>query len=280
MSLQDMQEHFMDYPIEVSIETQALCNAACTFCPYPTIDRKGVKMPDEVLNRLVDEMISWDRGVYFSPFKLSEPLLDKRVIPLCERINRESEKIVLRIFSNGSALTPVNIAKLAGLKRLSYVWVSLNEYRPEEYEKLMGLSFERVAKNLDYLHSVEDFPHKVMLSCVGFPNEEFRRYCFDRWHKFDSMAIKKDAWLGFTDAQFPDIPDTGCSRWFELSITSTGKVVTCCMDAGDNPAYHIGDVNTQTLHEVYNAPRWRDRREALVSRKALDDSSPCSRCSY
>jgi hypothetical protein len=28
--------------------------------------------------------ISWQRQIYFSPFKLSEPLLDKRTIPLCE----------------------------------------------------------------------------------------------------------------------------------------------------------------------------------------------------
>src|SRR3954469_20205557 len=142
MSLQAMQQQFMDYPIEVSVETMALCNARCTFCPYPTLDRKGEKMSDELLNKLVDEMISWDREMYFSPFKLSEPLLDKRLIPLCERINKASDKIALRIFSNGSALTPANIDAVAKLERVACLWVSLNEYRPEEYEKLMGLKFE------------------------------------------------------------------------------------------------------------------------------------------
>jgi MoaA/NifB/PqqE/SkfB family radical SAM enzyme len=110
MSLQAMQAAFMDYPMEVSVETMALCNARCTFCPYPTLDRKGEKMPDALLDKLADEMIGWDREIYFSPFKLSEPLLDKRLLPLCERINAQSDKIVLRIFSNGSALTPQNIA--------------------------------------------------------------------------------------------------------------------------------------------------------------------------
>jgi hypothetical protein len=36
----------MDFPTEVTIETQAICNAACTFCTYPTMERKGNKMPD------------------------------------------------------------------------------------------------------------------------------------------------------------------------------------------------------------------------------------------
>ncbi len=275
--LEEMQAEFMDYPMEVTVETQALCNARCTFCPYPTLDRKGEKMSDELLNKLVDEIISWDRLMYFSPFKLSEPLLDKRVLPLCERINRESDKIVLRIFSNGSALTPKNLEGLAKLKRLSYLWVSLNSHIPEEYEKLMGLPFERTAKNLDYLHSL-DFPHQVMLSCVGYPNEPFRRYCFERWPKFSSMAIKKDAWIDFTEAQIKEVPDTACSRWFELNVISSGAAVTCCMDSGENKEYHLGDLNTQTLFEVYNSPRWRDRRVSLISRRLLGD--PCQKCSY
>lgn len=279
-ALRTMQAAFMDYPMEVSVETMALCNAACTFCPYPTIDRKGEKMPDALLNRLVDEMISWDREMYFSPFKLSEPLLDQRVLPLCERINAASDKIVLRIFTNGSALTPARVEGLTKLKRVAQLWVSLNSHIPEEYEKLMGLRFEQTAKRLDYLHSVE-FPHAVMLSTVGYPNEDFRRYCFDRWPNFESMAIKKDAWLGYTDAQVTEVPDTGCSRWFELSITARGTVSHCCMHDGVDTKYNIGDVNTQTLYEVYNAPRWRERRESLVSRKTLDlASSPCASCTY
>lgn len=276
-----MQRQFMEYPMEVSVETMALCNARCTFCPYPTIDRKGEKMPDELLSRLVDEMISWDRLMYFSPFKLNEPLLDKRTLPLCERINQASDKIVLRIFTNGSTLTPANIAGVARLKRVAYLWVSLNSHIPEEYERLMGLKFEQTAAKLDYLHSIDDFPHAVMLSTVGYPNEDFRRYCFDRWPKFQSMAIKKDAWLGFTEAQVTEVPDAGCSRWFELSVTARGTVSHCCMDDGDDPRWTIGDVNTQSLYEVYNAPRWRERREHLVSRKSLDSSnSPCAGCTY
>ena len=276
-----MQKEFLDYPMEVSVETMALCNARCTFCPYPTLDRKGEKMSDELLNKLVDEMISWDRQMYFSPFKLNEPLLDKRTLPLCERINKSSDKIVIRLFTNGSALTPDNIAGIAKIKRVSQLWVSLNSHIPEEYERLMGLKFEITAKRLDYLHSLEDFPHSVMLSCVGFPNEEFRRYCWERWPKFESMAIKKDAWLGYTEAQFADIPDTACSRWFELSITARGTAAMCCMHDGQDTRYNIGDTNTHSLYEIYNAPRWKDRREGLVSRKTLDTAdNPCSRCSY
>lgn len=115
-----------------------------------------------------------------------------------------------------------------------------------------------------------------MLSTVGWPNEEFQRYCAERWPKFGTFVIKKDAWIDYTDPQFGGVPDTPCVRWFELSILSDGKVSLCCMDGTGK--YPIGDVNTQTMLEVYNAPAWRERREKLLSRKQVPE--PCNRCSY
>lgn len=266
---------WLDQPIEVSIETFSKCNARCTFCPYPELERINTKMSDEMLDRLVGELSAMKRTRYVSPFKVNEPLLDKRLIPLCERINEECPHIQIRIFTNGSPLTPDKIEAIGKLKNVAHLWISLNSHIPEEYEQLMGLNFERTAANLDYLHSI-DFPHPVMLSAVGFPNEPFRRYCFERWPDFNSMAIKKDAWIDFTDPQSPEVPDAPCMRWFELSIMADGRVSLCCMDGKGE--HTIGDLNAQTMLEVYNAPFWRERREKMLSRKAVDD--PCNRCSY
>jgi MoaA/NifB/PqqE/SkfB family radical SAM enzyme len=30
---------YLDFPVHVHLETNALCNAACNFCPYPTLER-------------------------------------------------------------------------------------------------------------------------------------------------------------------------------------------------------------------------------------------------
>lgn len=273
------REH-AEYPREISIETMALCNARCTFCPYPTMDRKGTKMPDELLNKLIDEMIEWNRPLFFSPFKVNEPFLDARVLPLLERLSASAPKIVMRIFTNGSPLTVDKIDRLAKLKRVAHLWISLNSHIPEEYEQIMGLDFEQTAKKIDALHA-RNFPHKVMLSTVGFPNEDFRRYCFERWPDFESLAIKKDSWLGFTDPQYEiEVPDKPCTRWFELSIMATGKVAHCCMHDGTDERFNIGNLNQQTMLEVYNSQFWRERRMQLQSRKALDSRSPCANCSY
>lgn len=269
---------YLDQPKEISVETLARCNAACTFCPYPTLERIGTQMPTETVYRLIDEMATWKQPFHFSPFKVNEPFLDKRLRDFCERFLAKCPAGHLRLFTNGSALTFANVEWVAKLDRLEHLWISLNEYRPEEYKALMGIPFERTAKNLDMLHEEVDrgaFPHKVMLSCVGFPNEPFRRYCFDRWPLFDSTAIKKDAWIDFTDPQVNTIPPLPCIRWFELSIMADGKVALCCMDGTGE--YAIGDITQRTMLDVYNSPVWRERREGLWSRKRVD---PCSRCTY
>jgi len=268
--------HYMDQPIEVSIETLTVCNAACTFCPYPTLDRKGNKMSDSLINRLIDEMAEFDKPFAFSPFKVSDPLLDKRLIPMLKKVN-EKTRATIRIFTNASALTWDKAEQLNNIDNLE-LWLSVNEHREKEYKNLMNLDYQRMLKNVDQLHG-SDFRHPVKVLRVG-ADEDFYKFCMTRWPFFEVKLIKKDGWLGFTKADNTEVPDTWCSRWFELSITSEGMASHCCMHDGSDPKYNIGDVNKQTLLEIYNSPHFRERRELGLSRLDLDDKSPCSKCTY
>jgi radical SAM protein with 4Fe4S-binding SPASM domain len=269
--------HHKTQPYEVSIETQALCNARCTFCPYPTLERKGTKMSDELLDRLMAEFTTWTQPFYFSPFKVNEPFLDKRLIPLCEKFNETVPQGGLRLFTNGSALVDKHIEGVAKLQRVAHLWISLNEHEPDAYEATMGLNFDNTTHRLDRLHEYVEggaFPHKVVVSRVGM-NQDFILYVIDRWPRFQPAIIKRDAWIDFTNADNLEVPDGPCGRWWELNIMADGKVALCCMDGTGE--YSIGDVNTQTMLEVYNSPSYRAMRD-LASRKGAGD--PCSRCSY
>lgn len=270
---EELNQYYLRQPHEVSIETLALCNARCTFCPYPTLDRIGTRMPDELLDRLIDEMAAFQQPVYFSPFKVNEPFLDERLIPLCEKFLEKSPLSVVRLFTNGQPLTDAKLDGVARLKRVAHLWVSLNSHDPDEYERVMGIKFALTVKRLDRLHE-RDFPHPVVVSGVGV-GQDFIDYVQDRWPKFRVAAIKKDAWIDFTTADNSIVPNVPCGRWWELNIMATGKVALCCMDGTGE--YAIGDINTQTMLEVYNAPALLRRRERIMTRKT---ESPCNRCTY
>lgn len=271
---------YMDQPYEVSLETLALCNAACIFCPYPTLERKGTRMPDELITRLMNEMAQWEKPFYFSPFKVNEPFLDKRVVTICESMTQATQAW-LRLFTNGTPLTGDLITEIASLSRVAHLWISLNAHEPAEYERIMSLPFDRTCRRLDDLHARVQwgaFTHPVVVSKVTTGNAldfQFQSFCHTRWPAFAVHFIKQDGWLGFVEPASPDIPDTPCGRWFELSIMASGVVSLCCMDGrGDFP---IGNVRDQRLIEVYNSPGWRDRRERMLSRR---DIHPCKTCTY
>jgi MoaA/NifB/PqqE/SkfB family radical SAM enzyme len=274
-ALEFLRGNYLDQPLEVAIETQAVCNARCIFCPYPTIERKGTKMSTELVYRLIDEMAEWDKPSIVSFFKLSEPLLDKRLHDFHQRYNERCPEGALRIFTNGSPLTAARVDEIATLRNVEHLWISLNSHDAGEYERIMGLPFARTAERLDELHA-RDFPHPVVLSKVGMHGaHSFRLYCKNRWPKFGCFVIKQDRWIDFTDADYPQVPATPCSRWFELSITATGVVSLCCMDSEGKHA--LGNVTDSTMLEVYNAPHWRKRRELMQSRKEVN---VCKGCSY
>lgn len=276
-----LRNSYLHQPVEVSFETLALCNARCVFCPYPTLDRKGVEMPSDMISGMIKQMAEFQMPFSISPFKVNEPFLDKRLIPICQEINASIPHASIRLFSNGQPLTTEKLTQVNQLHSIEHLWISLNSIDPVEYHELMGIHLRLTLQRLDQLHRmVQDgnFCHPVVLSKVSrnpLHEHHFKSYCADRWPNFRVYIIKQDGWLGFVPPAHPSIPDTPCVRWFELSILATGIASLCCMDGkGEFP---IGDFNKQSLLEIYNTPAWKERREKLLSRHTVH---PCSTCTY
>ena len=116
----NLSKHYMDQPAEVALETISLCNAACTFCPYPTLDRKGEKMSGWLLDKCIEEMMDFKVPFFFSPFKVNEPLLDPRFFDICRTVEAAT-LAYFRIFSNGAALIQRRIDEIASLQRVEHL---------------------------------------------------------------------------------------------------------------------------------------------------------------
>ena len=76
------------YPKIVHIETQAVCNAKCSFCEYDSLSRKGKKMSDENIKKIISDLsvIPSSRNVQIQPYKISEPFLEKRLPWIADEI--------------------------------------------------------------------------------------------------------------------------------------------------------------------------------------------------
>ena len=273
---------YMDFPAEVTIETQAVCNAKCNFCPYPTMERQGEKMSDELIEKIIEDLkeVPSDLPFSISPFKVSDPFLDKRIFSILEKINLSLPQGQLRLFTNGSPLTEKIIEKIALVQNVTHLWISLNESDPVEYEKVMGLPFFKTIEKLDLLHQYvsEGYPHKVTLSRVvdsSHRDAAFSNFVSTRYPLFECFLIGRSDWTGQVNLDLnKKVPQTACGRWYELSIMASGKVALCCMDGEGK--YVVGDVNTDSVLNIYNSPDYRKMRQYTFTRLAAAD--PCTTC--
>lgn len=277
-----LRQRYASQPFEVSIETLALCNAACSFCPYPTLERQGTKLPMDLITHMIGQMKSWTEPFFISPFKVNEPLLDVRMPEICAGIEQELPLAKIRLFTNGSPLTAAVLEWIGALTSLDGLWISLNSCDAQEYGDLMKLSYEITATRLDRLHrGVQEgtFPHNVTVSRVATDdsqkNLEFVRSVARRWPRFQPCIIKRDGWLGYVEPSNSRIPRSGCARWWELNITAEAKAVLCCMDGKGE--YVLGDAAAQPLLEIYNQPHLQERRLRARTREGIE---PCARCTY
>ncbi len=264
---------YMKYPFHVHMETLALCNASCEFCPYSTLERRGTKMPDSLIDKIIDDLTAIPSDVAFqlSPFKVNEPLLDKRLYKILEKINIRLPHAHLTLTTNASILNEKHLEKLCRVGNIHYLWVSLNEHRPQQYRQVMNLPYEKTINNLNRIHAWKGqgkIPFNIMLARVSTDCQEdiaFRDWVSRQYPLFLSCIVPRGDWLGQVQRKFEcQIPDVGCIHWFELSITATGKVAHCCMDG--HCRYPIGDVNTTHILDIYNAPSFRKLRESADSR--------------
>ena len=283
-----LRRHYYDQPHEVSIETLAHCNARCGFCPYGSLGREGERLEDGVIERLIEEMSTWRMPFYIAPFKVNDPLLDPRMVDICQDIERRIPQAKIRLFTNGSALTGYHRTWIANLKHLDELWISLNSCEPVEYHRMMKLNYLQTARRLRELHDALEFPHRVTVSRVAtggedghgqlIPDAADLQFVADvkrDWPRFHPFLIKRDGWLGAVQAGQTTIPKTPCARWFELSVTATGTVALCCMD-GQNQ-FPIGSIHERTLMEIYNQPHLKKRRLYADTREGIE---PCQRCTY
>jgi hypothetical protein len=280
--LKQVRERCLDYPLKVTIETYALCNAACTFCAYPSLQRKGEKMPEHLFAKILDDLADrpgrWPDT--FGLFQVNEPFLDRRIFSFARQVFDRFPLSKLNFNSNASPLNEEVTHKLLATPNVHLLTISLNDHRPEEYEKTMRLPFHRTVANVRRLHQLREagpLPFTVRISRVGDDtpaDDEFQDWVRHEFPLFEVIVIARADWMGLAPETPFDVPDVGCLQWFQLRFLPSGREAYCCQDGEGR--YGVGDVNQQHALDIYNHPDRRRLREGLPSRKQVDVCRKCS----
>ena len=258
---QAFQSVYMDYPMIVHLETIALCNAKCGFCPYETMERQGVKMSDDLIVKILNDLRDIPPNVPFSinPYKVSEPFLEPRLFDILEAIIHNIPNAKIGFITNASPLTEKKIKLLSEIdpSRFTPFKVSLNTLDPVEYESIMKIPLEKTLKRLDVLHTYVSkgiFKPRVDITRVANDiksDTQFIAQVKSRYPNFNVYINHRNDWIGKVELENAktQIPNVPCRRWFDLSITATGQVAMCCMDS--EAQYPKGDVNHQRIEKTH-----------------------------
>jgi hypothetical protein len=231
---------------QVLIQTQNQCNYACTFCANRDVERPFHRMPEDLFDRIVDNL----RRLQYSGTVVlnlqNEPLMDGRLLSLIDAAVAMLPRARLLLHTNTSLLSTAKLERLAA----AGVRCILNIYREEDRRNF----------------SAGDLPSRLRRRVVVYDKTS--------WSAATPDLLN---WAGnASEMPVPQPPLTEfCPRPFTmLCITSLGKVVLCCLDWRHE--WIMGDAAEDSLEDI-----WVGERFHAIRRKLLDGDRSgvlCSRC--
>jgi radical SAM protein with 4Fe4S-binding SPASM domain len=260
------------YPREINLETTNFCNLRCISCPQRgEMTRKKGFMKMDLFKKIINESSGNVRNIQLHLF--GEPLLHPDIIP--QLVYAKKKGIALSIFTNGALLNEKLSKALS--KYAERVVISFNGATKETYEKIQkGSNFEKTMKQiaafLSYVKKHKGCNVKLKFLQMG-ENEKEAKDFLKQWGHYRARninvtVVKEHDWAG----QLSNLPSWEehlkkrypCFLlWKAMAIGWNGDVGLCCYDF--NFPYIVGNLNKQTIKEVWNGPEQRRIREIHLS---------------
>ena len=259
--------------MHLQIEVVNICDAACCFCPYPTMQRPKGTMGMDLFKKIIDEATTLPLVDHITFTGLGETLLDKFLFERIAYTRKKMPKVMLDIYSNGSQLTKEKVDRLID-EGLSVLYVSLNAINAEKRQQIMyphkpeHKDFDRVCELLDYAIERGKGKMRTVVKAIVSKDlmelgdsEEFEQRWNGRTSNGGNAFLHLEGnWAG---AVWPMRikPVSACVRALQqIMVLRDGRVSLCCFD-GEGQVI-LGDLNTQTIKEVFNGPKATGIREA------------------
>jgi len=240
-------------PKILQIETTNACNATCVMCPHSFMKRKTRVMNLKEFKKILDNVMkNYPLIERLTINGFGEPLLDKGMIEKIDYANKRYPKLKIDIYTNASLLTKKLADELLE-RKLGRMTFSINGAEKEDYEKIMGLNYDVMKKNVLYFLMQKKKLKKKFLANVSMmvlkENEKKSENFIKFWRRYaDSVrTYYAHDWAGELGGNLGEqkIPygrkQWPCSApWTHIVIHSKGEFLACCRDF--NSAWSFGNL--------------------------------------
>lgn len=282
--------------INISFNEQT-CMFACRICPYAEqsvrdLYKERSEMTFPTLEKLV-ESVPNDPYYTFDISAIGETLMFKRLPEFIAHMKKRRPLVNTTISTNALPLTEKMFLALAesGLDTIQFSFFAGNK---EDHRYITGSdSFERVADNirmasrLKKLHGLEK-PFIQLFMIESRETRDKAAQFLEEWSPYADKAFVRPMYNlgreidGMTPIETDALPSTRypcIMPWYSTAIRSTGDVLPCYMYhwRPESKDLAIGNINAQTLEEIWRSQWFSDFREA--HRKVELESYPiCKDC--
>lgn len=277
-----------DFPSRINIESTNRCNLRCNMCPRKDLTRPEGDISMELYDKLVRE-ISRHAPAEVRLHKDGEPLMAPHIFELIDHIRTVAPSTLLNVDTNALLLDEEKANKILDSK-LKVLLLSVNAATPETYKKVRGSTkYDQVISNIERFLALRAergyvWPRvKVQLIVMEETKDEIAMFK-EKWapHDVEVLLIPAINWGGHRPEvkSLMQMPKRRypCGFLFNsFSINFDGKVSFCNVDY--NHLGIIGDVNHQTIEEIWKGPEF-ERYRQLHKQGRFGEIDLCRDCNY
>ncbi len=286
---EDLPSACIPFPLKIQVQTQSLCNGACSFCPWPktSLSLPQGRMEESLFLALARQIAG--RGVErVGLFLMNEPLLDPRLEDFTAILKKKDPSLQVLIYTNGILLDGKRFESLAraGMDEID---ISIPVFEAEAYHKSTGgFSYARLLSNLGEIRSVlsgdGDSLPRVHLVSLDIPGRRDRARAFAERAGLPLYFKPLTNRAGLVDtSRFPSAPEKGprpspCQRPFvKAYILFNGDLLLCNCDWKRTTV--TGNLREVSLEAAWKSPLMMEIRKNHVLGSHPEDSL-CAKCDY
>ncbi len=271
-----------NFPRIVQIQTTSYCNASCTICPYPTVQKNLVHglMDDATFKKIIDECAS--HNVHrIIPYLMNEPLADPKIIERIRYIKEKNPNAYVSISTNASLLTREKAEQLVE-SGIDSVGISFQGIGKEEYERIMNLDYDATLARLDYfLNLPRPKTMEVIINQVVKNAEIDTIRKFWKGRNVDTVYVGTYiSRAGFMGGSRRAEKLRGCfdddRPLKQIFFLYNGDAILCCMDWKQEIV--LGNVKDQTISDIWNNRKYNKIRDIVYNNCQVLDDFICKRC--
>jgi sulfatase maturation enzyme AslB (radical SAM superfamily) len=263
-------------PEIVQIESTNMCNAKCVFCPRDEMHRVQGVMSFDLFRKVVDECA--ELGItHVRMHNYGEAFMDRRLV---EKIAYAKQKGIREVgmISNGSLITEA-VARAMIEAGLDAINISVDAGGREVFESTrLGLNYDKVIANIERIVRLRaelgKRRPKLILSFVRQNNSTDEQAFIEHWKNIADKIHVTDLhnWAGTLNTQ-SDVNYPCYRPWLTFTVLWDGRVSLCCADFDGR--HVLGDLNTSTIQDVWNAGPYLEARRLHLESGGPDICRAC-----